>query len=489
LRFAASLISYHISIMSKGPLEGGEILLLEDEPMLRKRLAAFLTKQGAEVTALGTLAEARNAASGIPFDYAILDINLPDGSGLDLLRGHAFGSATTVVVMTAEGSVQAAVEATKLGAADFLSKPVDPEALILVLARARKVGQSHRLTEYAKARQTDTPLFFGKAMEPVKAQLDLIHQAEMRLAGSIPPVLIEGETGTGKTSIARWLHDNGPRANAAFVDINCSALPEQLAESELFGHERGSFTDAKEARIGLFEAADGGTLFLDEIPSLPPVLQAKVLKAVEEGRIRRVGASRDIEVNVRLITATNRDMKELVARGEFREDLFHRLDLLRVKLPPLREWGDEIGLLAAHLLSGFERKYRIKNLTITADGLRRLKAWRWPGNVRELSHEIERAVVMTMGGGALDFASLPLGGVSAPISANGAVAPTGDWFNESYKFPEEGGFDMETAILRIINHALKQSGGNVSAAARLLGVPRDYIRYRLKSETPDNGSL
>lgn len=461
--------------MSQSPLAGGEILLLEDEPMLRKRLAAFLTKQGAEVTAVGALAEARNALGGIPFDYAIIDINLPDGCGLDLLRDNAFGGATTVVVMTAEGSVRLAVEATKLGAADFLSKPVDPEALALVLARARKVGKTQRLTEYARTQRTGKPLFFGNAMAPVRAQTDLILQAESRLTGSIPPVLIEGETGTGKTTIARWLHDNGPRSGAAFVDINCSALPEQLAESELFGHEKGSFTDAREARIGLFEAADGGTLFLDEIPSLSLSLQAKVLKAVEEGRIRRVGASRDIEVNVRLITATNRDLRELVAKGEFREDLFHRLDLLRVQLPPLRNWGAEIGQLAEYLLEGFAKKYRLKGLRITSEGLRRLNAWRWPGNVRELSHEIERAVVLAIGGGELDFANLPMG-----QGASASPANPNDWFNESFHFPEEGGFDLEAGVLRIINHALKQTGGNVSAAARLLGVPRDYIRYRMK---------
>jgi DNA-binding NtrC family response regulator len=472
--------------MSKGPLAGGEILLVEDEVMLRKRLAAFLERQGASVTAVGLLAEARNAATSMPFDYAVLDINLPDGSGLDLLREGTFGGATTVVVMTAEGSVKTAVEATKLGAADFLTKPVDPEALVLVLARARKAGQTHRLSEYAKTRQGDSPLFFGKAMAPVKAQLDLIHQAELRLEGSIPPVLIEGETGTGKTTVARWLHDNGPRSSMAFVDVNCSALPEQLAESELFGHEKGSFTDAKEARIGLFEAADGGTLFLDEIPSLSPALQAKVLKAVEEGRIRRVGASRDIEVNVRLITASNRNLAELVVKGEFREDLFHRLDLLRVKLPPLREWGDEIAPLAEHLLEQFARKYRLKGLKIAPEGLIRLKAWRWPGNIRELSHEIERGVVLAIGGASLDFATLPV--AVGPTSGVSSATASGDWFNENYHFPDEGGFDIEKAALRIINHALRQTNGNVSAAARLLGVPRDYIRYRLKGAAPSETS-
>ena len=471
--------------MPKGPLERSEILLLEDEPMLRKRLAAFLGRQGAEVAAFGTLAEARSAAANLPFDYAILDINLPDGSGLDLLREKCFGSATSVVIMTAEGSVQTAVEAMRMGAADFLSKPVDPEALVLVLARAKKAGQDRRISEYSVSRQSaDSTIFFGKAMQGVRAQLEVIRQAEARLTTGIPPVLIEGETGTGKTTIARWLHTNSQRADRPYVDINCSALPEQLAESELFGHERGAFTDAREARIGLFEAADGGTLFLDEIASLSPVLQAKVLKAVEEGRIRRVGASRDMAVDVRLITASNRDLQELVAEGAFREDLYHRLDLLRVKLPPLRDWGEDIGALAAHLVDGMARKYRLRDLKISDNGRRRLMAWRWPGNVRELSHEIERAVVLSMGAEPLDFSNLPCVGLGDAKGATQHAGAIHDWFVENYRFPDEGGFDMEAAILRIIDHAMKQTDGNVSAAARLLGVPRDYIRYRLKTAKP-----
>jgi len=469
--------------MPKSTIDGAEILLLEDETMLRKRLAAFLARMGAEVTALGTLAEAKNAAESIPFDYAVIDINLPDGSGLDLLRSKLLGGATATVVMTAEGSVKNAVEAMRIGAADFLPKPVDPEALLLVLSRAKKSGKEKRIVEYDESRRNaDSALFFGEAMKGVRAQLDLISQAEARLEACIPPVLIEGETGTGKTSIARWLHDHSKRARKPYVDINCSALPEQLAESELFGHEKGAFTDAREARIGLFEAADGGTLFLDEIPSLSPALQAKVLKAVEEGRIRRVGSSRDITIDVRLIAASNRDMTDLVAKGEFREDLYHRLDLLRVKLPPLREWGSDLPLLADHIAQCMAKKYRLKNLTISEAGKRRLMSWRWPGNVRELAHEIERAIVMSMGADDLDFSNLPCVGLGSEDNYVAKKPAQTGWFNENYRFQDAGGFDMEEAILRIINHALKQTGGNVSAAARLLGVPRDYIRYRLKTE-------
>ncbi len=470
--------------MGEGILKGSEILLLEDEPLLRRRLAAYLEKQGAELTSAASVSEARNAAASLPFDFALLDIGLPDGNGLDLLREKCFGPATAAIVMTSQGGVEIAVEAMKLGAYDFLAKPVEPDALVLVLARARKTRSQKRISEYEKQtrKSEDGSLFFGRAMDGVRTQLERIRKADERLATRLPPVLIEGETGTGKTSIARWLHNNSPRANKALVDINCSALPEQLAESELFGHERGSFTDAKEARIGLFEAADGGTLFLDEIPSLSLPLQAKVLKAVEDGRIRRVGSSRDIEVDVRLITATNRDLRDLVAKGEFREDLLHRLDLLRVNLPPLRNWGEDIAALAGHILHGLEKKYRLCELEISAQGRRRLLSWRWPGNIRELSHEMERAVVLSMGEAPLDFASLPVAGSAMPVANASAVQPTlpaSDWFNENYRFPSEGGFDIEEAILRIIKHAIAQSEGNVTAAAKLLGVPRDYVRYRL----------
>jgi DNA-binding NtrC family response regulator len=468
--------------MAKATLEGCEVLVLEDEPLLRKRTAAFLEKQGASVTTASTIAEARSALDGLPLDFALLDLGLPDGDGLDLLRERRIGPATSTIIMTAQGGIESAVEAMRLGAADFLAKPVEPEALLLVMARARREKQRSRIDEFkAQKRVENSQVYLGGAMQGVQKQLDRVIAADKRLAGRLPPVLIHGETGTGKTTFARWLHENGARASRAFIDVNCSALPEQLAESELFGHERGSFTDAKEARIGLFEAADGGTLFLDEVPSLSPNLQAKLLKAVEEGRIRRVGSSRDIAVDVRLIAATNRDMGELVQKGEFREDLLHRLDLLRVNLPPLREWGPDIVPLAEHLLAKVAAKYRLKGLEISPEGRRRVAAWRWPGNVRELSHEIEREVVLSMGGEPLDFLSLPVADAASASAPNGT--PQG-WFVESYRYPEDGSFNIEAAVLHMIHHALVQTNGNVTAAARLLGVPRDYLRYRLKQDKP-----
>jgi DNA-binding NtrC family response regulator len=255
------------------------------------------------------------------------------------------------------------------------------------------------------------------------------------------------------------------------VEINCSALPENLAESELFGHERGAFTDARAARIGLFEAASGGTLFLDELPSLSPTLQAKVLKAIEEQRLRRLGGTREIPVDVRVIAATNRSLKELVAAGQFREDLFHRLDLYRLTIPPLRERGRDILELAELLMAQLCQRHRLARKSISAAGRQRLLACAWPGNVRELAHELERAIVFE-DGEVLEFE-----GLQTPIDTTKPPGQT-EWLSPGFSFPAEG-FKLEEAIAELVRLALNQSGGNVSASARLLGVSRDYLRYRL----------
>jgi two-component system, NtrC family, response regulator AtoC len=292
--------------------------------------------------------------------------------------------------------------------------------------------------------------------------------------------LIQGETGTGKTTIARWIHRHGPRADSPLVEVNCSALPETLAESELFGHERGAFTDARAARIGLFEAANGGTLFLDELPSLSLALQAKVLTAVEDHKIRRVGGSKEIPVDVRIIAATNRDLREAVAKSEFREDLYHRLDLFSVDIPPLRERGEDVLRLAETFLDRLAKRHRVQGKSLSAQGRKNLMGYGWPGNVRELAHELERAIVFDESN-ALDFESLTRRR-STVASGEAGKGPNNDWFNEAFVFPPDG-FSLEEAIMRMINHALKQTNQNVSAAARLLGVSRDYLRYRLSGKT------
>jgi two-component system, NtrC family, response regulator AtoC len=464
--------------MQNGSLAGLQILVIEDETLLRRQIAAQLEKLGAEVTAAGSLAVGRKCAADQEFDLVFLDVNLPDGLGTDLLKEGIFPAHTAVIVMTAEADMAGAVAALRLGAVDYLAKPFEVGELPLVAARARRARQSARVEEHRRGdgEQSGEIFFFGASLAPLEKQLEKILTADRRLQQNLPPVLVEGETGTGKTTVARWLHNRGPRAQQTLVEVNCSALPETLAESELFGHERGAFTDAKTARMGLFEAADGGTLFLDELPSLPPGLQAKVLTAIEDHKIRRVGSQKPIPVDVRLIAATNRDLPELIAAGKFREDLYHRLDLYRVRIPPLRERGEDILRLAELVINRLCQRHRLPLKKISAAGREKILHYGWPGNVRELAHELERAIVFEEGE-VLNFPQLR----SDAGNSLSAPAKHDDWLNEDFVFPPEG-FVLEEAISRLIQLALKQSGNNVSAAAKLLGVSRDYIRYRLEGQ-------
>jgi two-component system, NtrC family, response regulator AtoC len=465
--------------MTQQTLEGLEMLIVEDEPLLRKQLAASMQRLGAKLALAADLDAARQALVKANFDFVLLDVNLPDGLGTDLLREKLFPPSTAVIMMTAHGGVANAVESMRLGAADYLVKPFDAGELPLVIERARRIRNNARLVEQRRGNtaQAAQLFFFGQALAPVEGQLTKILDADTRMETHLPPVLIEGETGTGKTTIARWLHERGPRAAQPFVEVNCSALPDSLAESELFGHERGAFTDARTARIGLFEAANGGTLFLDELPSLSPALQAKVLTTIEDGRIRRLGGTRELVVDTRVMAATNRQLKGLVAAGTFREDLFHRLDLYRIHIPSLRERGQDIEQLAELLLERLCRRHRVSSKTLSPRARQRLGAHDWPGNVRELAHELERAIVFE-GGTELNLEQLP-----TPINPDAPAAPA-EWFNLNYRFPKEG-FVLEDAVGLFIGLAMKQSDNNVSAAARLLGVSRDFLRYRLGGRKSD----
>jgi DNA-binding NtrC family response regulator len=454
-------------------LAGLDFLVVEDDVMLRKRLTSQLERLGVEVTAADSLEAARRLISGMFFDFALIDVNLPDGMGTDLLREKAFSPDTGVIVMTAHGAIVGAVEAIRLGALDYLVKPFEAEQLPLTIERARRTKQTARAEEHRREDTTKEALYFGSALATLQVHTDKILAADQRMQGPLPPVLIQGETGTGKTTIARWLHQRGPRAARELVEVNCSALPESLAESELFGHERGAFTDARKARMGLFEAADGGTLFLDELPSLSPPLQAKLLMALEDHKIRRVGGNKAVSVDARIIAATNRDLKELVAQGQFREDLYHRLDFYRVIIPPLRERGQDILKLAELFIDRICRKHRLPARRMSVDGRRRLLAHPWPGNVRELAHELERSIVFE-DGEELGFVHLAINEAEASESGSG----DGAWFNPAFRFPDQG-FRLDQAINHLMFRALNQSGENISAAARLLGVPHDFIRYRL----------
>jgi two-component system, NtrC family, response regulator AtoC len=462
--------------MDQEILTGLGILIVEDEPLLRKQLMAHLERLGADVTGTAQLASARQLIKDLSFDFALVDVNLPDGRGTELLQEKALPPNTGVIVMTANGAIAGAVEAMRLGALDYLVKPFDALELPLVIARARRAKQTSRAVEHR--RETGAEFFFGSALSGLQTQLERILAADRRMHGPLPPVLIEGETGTGKTTIARWLHQQGPRGSEQLIEVNCSALPETLAESELFGHERGAFTDARTGRMGLFEAASGGTLFLDELPSLSLGLQAKVLTAIEDRTIRRVGGNKTIVTDARIIAATNCNLKEAVEQGKFREDLLHRLDLYRIKLPPLRQRGEDILKLADLLIQRLCRRHRLRPKKITAAGRQRLLAYCWQGNVRELAHEMERAIVFE------DNDELCFDSLQTPINTEQLIETA--WFKSDFRFPPEG-FLLESAIGFLIQHALNQTGNNVSAAARLLGVSRDYLRYRLAGKKDADG--
>ena len=467
---------------SDAVFQGRDILLLEDEALLRKRLQRYLEDAGAEVYAARTMEEARRCVSEVAVDGALLDIHLPDGEGLDLLRENLLPETACVIIMTAEGGVRTAVDAIQAGAADYLTKPFDPRELPLIFKRSFEAENTRRLDEFKTAAADDPGFLFTPGLQEIRRQLDQLLETEKNLKGVPPPILIEGATGSGKSTLARWIHRHGARSGNPLVELNCSALPETLVESELFGHERGAFTDAKQARLGLFEAAHKGTLFLDEVTSLPLALQAKLLTAIEDQRIRRLGGNKDINVDIRIITACNRPLADMVATGEFREDLYHRLDLMRLRIPSLKERNEDILPIAAALLKNLAKRYGRPKPRISDTGEERLRGYPWPGNVRELLHELERQLVWT-DATVLDFENLRP--VHAVVRSAEKEPPQknnpDDWLQTGWLFPDSG-FQLEEAILRLIRLAMDQSGQNVSAAARLLGVKRDYIRYRLRGK-------
>jgi two-component system response regulator AtoC len=458
-------------------LKGKELLLLEDDLILGKRIESKLEQAGLEVTRVQNCADAQRALEEMLFDFALFDLNLPDGESLELLRKEKVPSNTPCILMTGEGGIQSAVESIRLGAADYLSKPFDLDELPVVLQQAQASLKSKRLNEYAvkERKEKSDSLFFGGSFAEDLDQLKKVLSADTRLQTNLPPLLIQGPTGTGKSTYAKWIHANGPRSSQPFVALNCSAIAENLVESELFGHEKGSFTDAKEARIGLFEAADQGTLFLDEITSLSLAVQAKLLLAIETGKIRRVGGTKEFATDVRIIAAANRDLREMIEKGSFRDDLFHRLDLLRVTIPPLSSRSQDLVMFAEYLLTLLSQKYRLPIPDLGKESQNFILRHSWPGNVRELLHELERSLVLSEPGEPLKIIS----SLTHRTLSSDTNEEEDDWLNPGFSFPEEG-FDLEKEILRLIELGIEQAGGNVSAAARLLGVPRDYLRYRLK---------
>ena len=441
------------------------ILVVDDEALIRFALNDRLTADGYRVIEAETAAEAV-AKSRDGVDLVLLDYRLPDGDGLSVLRRikeHA--PDTLVILLTAQQSVELAVEAMKQGAYHYANKPFNLDEISMLVAKALETTQLRREVRSLRESQAQPYSFArivgdGPAVSAMKALLK-------KVAGSpASTVLLTGESGTGKDLAAKVLHYNSARASKPFMNITCSALPEALMESELFGHERGAFTGADRQKRGLFETADGGTVFLDEIGETVPGLQAKLLRFLEEKTFKRVGGAVDITVDVRVVAATNRNLQEEVKQGKFREDLFYRLNVLPIALPPLRERADDIPRLVAFYLDVYNTEFKKKIRGVTPEAMEQITRHPWPGNIRELRNAIERAMLLS-DGPMLDTSDFSAGG-AVPIRLGKAV-----------ELPP-GGLDLEQLERSLVVQALERTGWNQTKAAVLLGLNRDQIRYRVE---------
>lgn len=454
--------------------ERPNILIADDQRDVREALRLLLKSEGWNCTAVEGPAEALSAVDGRHFDVALIDLNYTrdttsGAEGLELLRGlKKLDEDLPVVVMTAWGTINVAVEAMRHGAGDFIEKPWDNQRLMSVLGNQHALGRAQRRGQRLQA---ENVLLRGPAAEGFIAEAPSMRKLLDNLARVAPSdanVLILGENGTGKGVIARLLHDASKRADQSFVKVNMGGIPESVFEAEMFGHVRGAFTDAKSDRIGRFELADGGSLFLDEIANIPIAQQPKLLRVLEDGELERVGSSRTLKVDVRLISATNANLASEVAGGTFRKDLLFRLNTVELHLPPLRERGEDVPLLAQAFLDRFGKRYLRDGLKFAASAWNALAAYAWPGNVRELSHAIERAVLMTASD-TLDASALNLNAESV-ATGSGALAST------SGTSP----VTVEEAEKQLVRQALEKTGGNIQRAAGLLGLSRPALYRRME---------
>jgi two-component system, NtrC family, response regulator len=433
------------------------ILLVDDDESIRKVLGYMLEEAGYTVeSAPGADAGLRLAAERRP-DLVLSDIKMPGKDGLELLREfRAFDPSIPVIILTAFGTVGTAVEAMKHGASDYLTKPIARDDLLLTVAKTLKL---HRLeAENEDLRETLRDRFRFESMVGLSPAMTEVFTTLRKVAATDATVLITGESGTGKELIARALHFNSPRRSQRMVTVNCAAIPHDLLESELFGHVRGSFTGAIRDKVGKFEQAHGGTLFLDEIGATPLVLQVKLLRALQAREVERVGGDAPIQVDVRIVAATNRALATLVGSGEFREDLFYRLNVVPVRVPPLRERAGDLPLLVRH----FVTKFAGGKVTVTREALAALERYRWPGNVRELENFCERVVLMRSHD-VIDAAA-----IAAELAAL------------ERETPAAAGATLPEIERAAIVDALRASGWNRSRAARRLGVARHILLYRIK---------
>jgi len=444
-------------------------LVVDDEPDIRELLEITLSRMDIQCITAATLEEAYGLLAGRQFQLCLTDMNLPDGNGIDLvdwMQSHCPG--TPVAVITAYGSMEAAISALKAGAFDFVSKPIELARLRELVASALRLPDPKKVE--ADPEFTNEQHLLGESAE-IK---HLVRQAR-KVSRSQAPVYISGESGSGKELVARMIHHQGPRREKPFVPVNCGAIPAELMESEFFGHRKGSFTGATDNKEGLFSAAHEGTLFLDEVADLPLTMQVKLLRAIQEKKVRPVGASAEVPVDVRLLSATHKDLAVLVAEGLFRQDLFYRINVIELRVPPLRERASDIPQLARHILHQIAGDYEGDSIDLSPDAITRLRDYHFPGNVRELENILERAYTLSEGD-LIEADDLYLGNSAAPpgmepMDGSLPEAPDGELNLENY---------LETIERQTIEKALEATRWNKTAAAKRLGISFRALRYRLK---------
>lgn len=443
----------------------------------------------------GTVAEALDQFSAELPSAVLLDIDLPDGSGLDVLRKIKEERPESIVIMiTGNVQVDNTISALRGGAYDFIGKPINLEELRVTIRNGIEARHLRREVEQVR-KERAREFNFRQIVGESSAMKKMLGLAAKVAESEVSSVLLQGESGTGKDLVAKAIHYGSQRADSPFIAINCAALPATLIESELFGYEKGAFTDAKARKEGLFEQAEGGTLLLDEIGELELALQAKLLRVLEEGTFRRVGGLKDIPLDVRVLAASNRDLKSESEAGRFRLDLYYRLSIIQIDIPPLRERGDDVLLLSQYYIDTIGSKLRLRKkiTSLSPDVVEVFRRYDWPGNVRELRNVIERTLILE-DTDAITTEYLPGGLVGQPHRGAGIGSGNNEKPAEQFVLPSEG-ISLDDAELAFVRQAIERSGGNQTRAAELLGISRDQLRYRLKkldeakSLTADSGSM
>jgi nitrogen regulation protein NR(I) len=461
-----------------------KILVVDDESNVLRAFEEILAVRGHEVVTARGAEEAIGRLKRDAFDLVILDIRLPGMSGLDALAQiNHIQPRLPVIVMTGQGTTDTAIEATKRGAFDYQLKPFEPAEMLRTIAKALEAA---RLMKGHLALGPEPAPGAAEAIVGRSTAMQQVYKAIGRVAQTDATVLIRGESGTGKELVARAIFEHSARSQNSLVVVNCAAIPETLLESELFGHERGAFTDARARRIGKCEQADGGTLFLDEIGDIPLAIQGKILRVLQESTFQRLGGNETIQVDVRLLCATNRDLEKAIAERVFREDLYHRLNVVTIKLPPLRERRDDIPPLVAYFLSRYARILKVEKPPLAADALESLVNYSWPGNVRELEHLIQRLMIFT-GGYTIQASDLPWQTAGA-AATTGSALPSREEQALSLVRAHLAAYEgnrahddlLEQLERLLLAEALRRSDGNQTHAARFLGLPRPTLHAKLQ---------